>query len=43
MRSSPMRKFSRERCVCAPQSFSAGTAIGPKVSVSVRVFAMMRP
>src|SRR6476620_7931318 len=42
MRSSPIRKFCNERCVCAPQYFSAGTSIGPKVSVSVRVFAMIR-
>jgi hypothetical protein len=32
-----MRKCSSERCVCAPQSLSAGTSIGPKVSRSVRV------
>src|SRR3954454_9259831 len=43
MRSSPMRKFCSERWVCAPQYFSAGTSIGPNVSVSVRVFAMIRP
>ena len=43
MRSSPMRKFCSERCVCAPQYLSAGTSIGPNVSVSVRVFAMIRP
>src|SRR4051794_36430512 len=43
MRSSPMRKFCNERWVCAPQYFSAGTSIGPNVSVSVRVFAMISP
>src|SRR3954470_12985465 len=43
MRSPPMRKFCSERCVCAPQYFSAGTSMGPNVSVSVRVFAMIRP
>jgi len=43
MRSSPMRKFSSERCVCAPQYLSAGTSIGPNVSVSMRVFAMIGP
>ena len=43
MRSVPMRKFCSERCVCAPQYLSAGTSIGPNVSVSVRVFAMIRP
>ena len=43
MRSSPMRKFCSERCVCAPQYRSAATSIGPNVSVSVRDFAMMRP
>src|SRR5262245_31998775 len=38
MRSSPMRKLRRERSVWAPHRRSAGTSIGPKVSVSVRVF-----
>ena len=32
-----MRKFWIERWVWAPQSLSAGTSMGPKVSVSVRV------
>jgi hypothetical protein len=32
-----MRKFWRERWVWAPQKLSAGTSMGPKVSVSVRV------
>ena len=40
MRSPPMRKFSRLRWVCAPHSRSAGTSIGPKLSVSVRVAAI---
>src|SRR6266478_5021542 len=31
-----MRKFRRDRSVCAPQYRSAGTSIGPKLSVSVR-------
>ena len=37
MRSPPIGKFWIERCVCAPQYRSAGTSMGPKVSVSVRV------
>ena len=37
IRSPPMRKFWIERWVWAPQSLSAGTSMGPKVSVSVRV------
>jgi hypothetical protein len=32
-----MSKFCSERCVCAPQSLSAGTSMGPKVSFSWRV------
>src|SRR3990167_2065390 len=32
-----MSKFCSERCVCAPQSLSAGTSMGTKVSRSVRV------
>ena len=32
-----IRKFCSERCVCAPQSLSAGTSIGPKVSFSMRL------
>ena len=32
-----MSKFCSERWVCAPQSLSAGTSMGPKVSRSVRV------
>ena len=35
--SQPILKFWIERWVCAPQYRSAGTSIGPKVSVSVRV------
>src|SRR5215469_6301708 len=37
MRSLPMRKFSSERWVCAPQYRSAGTSIAPMLSRSVRV------
>src|SRR6185437_6037430 len=37
MRSLPMRKFSTERCVCAPHSLSDWMSMGPKESVSVRV------
>src|SRR5262245_55637967 len=40
MRSPLILKFSRLRCVCAPQYLSAGTWIGPKVSVSVRIGVM---
>src|SRR5690349_6559062 len=35
--SQPILKFCSERWVWAPQYLSAGTSIGPKVSVSVRV------
>src|SRR6187401_533714 len=38
--SSPMRKLCRARSVCAPQWRSAGTSMGPKVSLSVRVLLM---
>src|SRR5947209_4896910 len=31
-----MLKCSSERCVCAPQSFSAGTSTTPILSVSLR-------
>jgi hypothetical protein len=41
MRSPPILKFSSDRSVCAPQYRSAGTSIGPKVSVSVRVDVMI--
>ncbi len=40
-RSSPILKFSRDRCVCAPQYLSAGTSIGPNESVSVRVVIIL--
>src|SRR5215471_9586536 len=43
MRSVPMLKCSSERCVCAPQSLSAGTATSPRLSVSVRTSAMCSP
>jgi hypothetical protein len=36
-----MRKFSRERSVCAPQYLSAGTWISPKASLSVLVSAIL--
>lgn len=35
-----MRKFSRERSVCAPQYLLASTWISPKASLSVRVCPM---
>src|SRR5947207_11893908 len=40
MRSLEMRKKRRLRSVCAPQRWSAGTSIGPKLSFSVRVPAI---
>src|SRR5260370_31977432 len=40
--SGPILKFCSERCVCAPQSASAGTAMDPKESFSIRV-SMFRP
>ena len=39
--SQPMGKFMIERCVCAPQYLFEGTSRGPKLSVSVRVSAML--
>ena len=36
MRSFPIGKFSRLRCVCAPHSLSAGTFISPRESCSIR-------
>ena len=41
MRSFEIAKFCRERCVWAPQSLSAGTSIGPKVSFSMRTFLLI--
>ena len=38
MRSPPILKFWNERWVCAPHNLSAGTSIGPKESVSLRMF-----
>src|SRR5262245_29316942 len=38
-----MLKCSRDRCVCAPQSLSAGTLTSPRLSVSVRKSAMLSP
>src|SRR5262245_50033671 len=40
IRSCPMLKCSSDRCVCAPQSLSAGTSTAPRLSVSVRTFAI---
>src|ERR1700723_3480202 len=37
MRSVPMLKCSSERCVCAPQSLSAGTGTSPRESFSMRM------
>src|SRR6187549_3997693 len=37
IRSVPIRKFSSERCVCAPQCASDEISIAPKLSLSVRV------
>mmetsp|Transcript_29135 Transcript_29135/g.76318 ORF Transcript_29135/g.76318 Transcript_29135/m.76318 type:complete len:218 (+) Transcript_29135:961-1614(+) len=34
---SPIGKFCRLRCVCAPHRRSAGTSMGPKLSFSLRV------
>ena len=42
-RSPEMRKFSSERCVCAPQSRSAGTSTGPKLSFSIRALIGIPP
>ena len=39
----PIRKFSRLRWVCAPQRRSAGTAMEPMVSCSMRVFMAKFP
>src|SRR6478736_3383554 len=36
IRSLPMLKCSSDRCVCAPQSLSAGTLTSPRLSVSLR-------
>src|SRR6516162_7547459 len=36
MRSRPMLKCCSERCVCAPQSLSAGTETSPRLSLSMR-------
>src|SRR5262249_4058368 len=38
-----MLKCSRDRCVCAPQSLSAGTLTGPRLSCSIRVAVMADP
>ena len=40
IRSFPMLKCSSERCVCAPQSLSAGTSTSPRPSVSLRMSAI---
>ncbi|SOY66075.1 Binding-protein-dependent transport systems inner membrane component (fragment) [Cupriavidus phytorum] len=36
----PMRKFWRERSVCAPHRWSAGTGTSPRLSFSMRVAAL---
>src|SRR5258705_1905612 len=36
IKSLPMLKCLSERCVCAPQSLSAGTFTSPRLSVSMR-------
>ena len=36
-----MLKCSSERCVCAPQSLSAGTETSPRESFSMRMFASL--
>src|SRR5580658_6174006 len=41
MRSVPMLKCSSERCVCAPQSLSAGTDTSPMESFSTRMSASL--
>src|SRR5262249_726256 len=38
-----MLKCSRDRCVWAPQSLSAGTLTGPRLSCSTRVAVMADP
>src|SRR5262245_2499343 len=43
MRSSPMPKCSRDRCVCAPHSLSVGTVTGPRLSCSRRVEVIASP
>src|SRR5262245_24127579 len=37
-----MLKCSSDRCVCAPQSLSAGTSTSPRLSVSLRMAVMTR-
>src|SRR5262249_6610013 len=37
-----MLKCSSDRCVCAPQSLSAGTSTSPRLSVSLRAFVIAR-
>ena len=41
IRSSPILKFSSERCVCAPQYLSSATSMAPMLSVSVRVVVIV--
>ena len=38
-----MLKCSSERCVCAPHNLSAGTAISPMLSVSLRISTIWAP
>src|SRR5216683_7432900 len=41
IKSLPMLKCSSERCVCAPQSLSAATSTSPRLSVSLRISAIL--
>src|SRR5579863_8084676 len=41
IKSWPILKCSSERCVCAPQSLSAGTSTSPRLSVSLRVSVIL--
>src|SRR5260370_24376085 len=41
IKSLPMLKCLSERCVCAPQSLSAGTFTSPRLSVSLRISAIL--
>src|ERR1700741_962023 len=41
IKSLPMLKCSSERCVCAPQSLSAGTSPSPRLSVSLRISVIL--
>src|SRR6185437_875692 len=43
IKSFPIEKCSSARCVCAPQSLSAGTSTSPRLSVSLRMSGIMYP